>query len=225
MSDMPLETCWAFNERWNNKFYYKVASCWLFLLNHTAIHGCMNIKFKNEIFLHLKWSVMKKEISTKLIGAIKYPYLSYVYSTMIVIWLAETCGCLYLWRLYVVVDILKLVFIIVRCILFSCPLHTRIIRRLLNPLASCTYYVAIHVSFYFSFRFNFSLHVIFLINYQFSSCVRNQGELSGLQRAVHSLYSCGSIDTRKARNAPNAITELWILVAILLAFRRIVVLC
>ena len=33
MSGVPLETCWAFNERWNNKFCYKVASCWLFLLN------------------------------------------------------------------------------------------------------------------------------------------------------------------------------------------------
>jgi len=32
MSGMPLETCSAFNERWNNKFCYKVASCWLFLL-------------------------------------------------------------------------------------------------------------------------------------------------------------------------------------------------
>ena len=32
MSDIPLETCWAFNERWNNKFRYRVASCWLFLL-------------------------------------------------------------------------------------------------------------------------------------------------------------------------------------------------
>jgi hypothetical protein len=32
MSGMPLETCWAFNKRWNNKFYYKVASSWLFLL-------------------------------------------------------------------------------------------------------------------------------------------------------------------------------------------------
>jgi len=31
MSGMPLETFGAFNERWNNKFYYKVASCWLFL--------------------------------------------------------------------------------------------------------------------------------------------------------------------------------------------------
>jgi hypothetical protein len=45
MSDMPLETCWAFNERWINKFYYKVASCWLFLPSHTTMHGSMNIKF------------------------------------------------------------------------------------------------------------------------------------------------------------------------------------
>jgi len=35
----------AFNEQWNNKFYYKVASCWLFLLSHTTMHGSMNIKF------------------------------------------------------------------------------------------------------------------------------------------------------------------------------------
>ena len=33
MRGIPLETCWAFNERWNNKFCYKVASCWLFLLS------------------------------------------------------------------------------------------------------------------------------------------------------------------------------------------------
>jgi hypothetical protein len=44
MRGMALETCWAFNERWNNKFYYKVASCWLFLLSHTTIHGSINIK-------------------------------------------------------------------------------------------------------------------------------------------------------------------------------------
>jgi len=36
MSGVPLETCWAFNERWNNKFYYKVASCWLFLPSHCS---------------------------------------------------------------------------------------------------------------------------------------------------------------------------------------------
>jgi len=29
---MLLETCSAFNKLWNNKFYYKVVSCWLFLL-------------------------------------------------------------------------------------------------------------------------------------------------------------------------------------------------
>ena len=36
------------NERWNNKFCYKVASCWLFPLNHTTMHGSMNIKFIND---------------------------------------------------------------------------------------------------------------------------------------------------------------------------------
>jgi hypothetical protein len=35
MSDMPLETCRAYDERWNNKFCCKVTSCWLFLLSHT----------------------------------------------------------------------------------------------------------------------------------------------------------------------------------------------
>jgi hypothetical protein len=46
MSGVPLETCCAFNERWNNKFYYDVASCWLFLLSHTTMHGSMNIKIR-----------------------------------------------------------------------------------------------------------------------------------------------------------------------------------
>ena len=36
MSGMTLERCWAFNKFWNNKFYYKVASCWLFILIHTT---------------------------------------------------------------------------------------------------------------------------------------------------------------------------------------------
>jgi hypothetical protein len=33
MSGVPLEKCCAFNEWWNNKLYYKVASGWLFLLS------------------------------------------------------------------------------------------------------------------------------------------------------------------------------------------------
>jgi hypothetical protein len=52
MSSVPLESCWVFNERWNNKFYYKVASCWLFLLSHTAMHGSMNIK-RYKSYLHI----------------------------------------------------------------------------------------------------------------------------------------------------------------------------
>ena len=47
MSGVPLETCWAVNERWNNKFCYKVASCCLFLLSHTTMQGPMNNKSWN----------------------------------------------------------------------------------------------------------------------------------------------------------------------------------
>ena len=31
MSGVSLETCWAINKHWNNKFYYTVVSCWFFL--------------------------------------------------------------------------------------------------------------------------------------------------------------------------------------------------
>jgi hypothetical protein len=30
MSGVPLEICWAFSKIWNNKSYYKAASCWYF---------------------------------------------------------------------------------------------------------------------------------------------------------------------------------------------------
>jgi len=33
MSGVSLETYWAIKKHWNNKFYYTVASCWLFLYN------------------------------------------------------------------------------------------------------------------------------------------------------------------------------------------------
>ena len=57
LSGMPLETCWAFSKFWNNKFYYKVASCWLFLPIHTAVHGSMNIKKKNNENVNSKSSL------------------------------------------------------------------------------------------------------------------------------------------------------------------------
>ena len=31
MRDVSLETCWAIKKHWNNKFYYTVACCWLFI--------------------------------------------------------------------------------------------------------------------------------------------------------------------------------------------------
>jgi hypothetical protein len=51
MSGLPLATCWALNERWNNKFYYKVTSCCLLLLIHTTMHGSMKIKSWDNYYL------------------------------------------------------------------------------------------------------------------------------------------------------------------------------
>ena len=61
MSGIPLETCWAFNERWNNKFCYKVASCWLFLLSHINLANKFILKISDlrtdKKFLRLcKWN-------------------------------------------------------------------------------------------------------------------------------------------------------------------------
>jgi len=32
-----LETCWAIMKHWNKKFYYTVASCWLFLYDLLSV--------------------------------------------------------------------------------------------------------------------------------------------------------------------------------------------
>jgi len=44
MSGVPLETCWAFNKLWNNKFYYKAAFCWYFywVIYDARIHEYQN---------------------------------------------------------------------------------------------------------------------------------------------------------------------------------------
>jgi len=73
MSGVPLETCWAFSKLWNNKFYYKVASCWLFLLSHTAMHGSMNIKKKINYY-QCVCEVQTKHSNHKIV-------LSFGYST------------------------------------------------------------------------------------------------------------------------------------------------
>jgi len=45
LSRLSGKKCWTFSKLWNNKFCYKIAPCWLFLLIHTTMHGSMNIKF------------------------------------------------------------------------------------------------------------------------------------------------------------------------------------
>jgi len=64
MSGVPLETCWAFKKLWNNKFYYKAASCWYFycVIYDARIHEYQiwthspkllwNCDMTNKLFIH-----------------------------------------------------------------------------------------------------------------------------------------------------------------------------
>jgi hypothetical protein len=61
MSGMPLDTYWAFSKFWNNKFYYKVESFWLFLLIHTTMHGSINIKL-------VQWLVFEVDHLRSILG-------------------------------------------------------------------------------------------------------------------------------------------------------------
>ena len=73
MSGMPLETCWAFNQFWNNKFCYNVTSCWLFLLIHTTMHASINIKFiKITIFRKVRTKTILKIYNTLVLPTFLY---------------------------------------------------------------------------------------------------------------------------------------------------------
>jgi hypothetical protein len=72
MSGMPLETCWAFRKSWNNKFYYKVASRWLYLLIHTTMHGSMNIKKNMENIVVCTQYLHYTRCETRLGGCFSY---------------------------------------------------------------------------------------------------------------------------------------------------------
>ena len=60
MSGVPLETCRAFNKLWNNKFYYKAASCWYF---YWVSLRCTDPWASNVINTYVR----KKELCVKLV--------------------------------------------------------------------------------------------------------------------------------------------------------------
>jgi len=49
---------------WNNNFYYKVTSCWLFLLIHITMHASMNIKFRTVRNYHYSLRNSPEECSS-----------------------------------------------------------------------------------------------------------------------------------------------------------------
>jgi hypothetical protein len=79
MSGVPLETCWAFNERWNNKFYYKVAFCWLFLLNLTRITGTLYVDQYTFLIIS-RWVLLRmKTISNKCLRENQSTYFRFFF--------------------------------------------------------------------------------------------------------------------------------------------------
>jgi len=61
MSGVPLETCWAFNKLWNNKFYYKAASCWYFYWV-CKLDGTSITRLHSKNFLLLNTTRMAEKI-------------------------------------------------------------------------------------------------------------------------------------------------------------------
>jgi hypothetical protein len=48
MIGVLLETYWAFKKFWNNKFYYKTASCWYF---YWVIYDARIHEYQIQVFL------------------------------------------------------------------------------------------------------------------------------------------------------------------------------
>jgi hypothetical protein len=77
MGGVSPETCWAIKKHWNNKSYYTVASCWLFLWDlyydvrihdHNLLSLRMNVTINNReclliteslVFKHAAWTGIK----------------------------------------------------------------------------------------------------------------------------------------------------------------------
>jgi hypothetical protein len=53
MGGVSPETCWA-SHKYETKFWYTVASCWIFFVNYTVMHGSTNIKFTNVTVFFVK---------------------------------------------------------------------------------------------------------------------------------------------------------------------------
>jgi hypothetical protein len=68
MRGVSLETCWAIDKHWNNKFYYTVTSCWLFLYDlyyDARIHEHQVYQTSTCLVDVFSWEVVPKCGSTE----------------------------------------------------------------------------------------------------------------------------------------------------------------
>ena len=94
MSGMLLETCRAFSERWNNKFFYKGASCWLFLLSHAYFSHLKWLDMALLHFLHVLIDVVSTNSSSRWKWCIHWPLNGLPLWTNHHVWVtASSCVC------------------------------------------------------------------------------------------------------------------------------------
>jgi hypothetical protein len=62
MGGVSPETCWASYKHEIKKFWYTVASCWIFYMNYTMMHGSTYIRFTETVLKMLKIAWNNKEV-------------------------------------------------------------------------------------------------------------------------------------------------------------------
>ena len=65
MGGVSPETCWA-SYKYEIKFWYTVASCWIFFMNYTAMHGSTNIRDKSSTLVEVYRRYVILYICTRL---------------------------------------------------------------------------------------------------------------------------------------------------------------
>ena len=66
--------------KWNNKFCYQVASCWLFILSYTTMHGSMNIIF---IYSLLRTLSVSQRVWLLIVGIYMNTYLEGIWLELV----------------------------------------------------------------------------------------------------------------------------------------------
>ena len=97
MGGVSPETCWA-SYKYEIKFWYTVASCWISYVNYTLMHGSTNIKSSNFLDRYLKYYYFLFFL-TVWGCTCRYCGLKRIYNSNRSIWWINECWALVEWWL------------------------------------------------------------------------------------------------------------------------------